>query len=82
MCILCCFPSDSRFIALCFAFSHQDKLGPFCRSAADCAVVLDAIRGKDPDDFLSRNIGLDNPFSVDVTKLTVGYLDDAEMEVN
>ncbi|KAL2554843.1 Amidase family protein [Forsythia ovata] len=31
-----------------------DKLGPFCRSAADCAVVLDCIRGKDPDDLSSR----------------------------
>ncbi|CAL5361716.1 unnamed protein product [Camellia sinensis] len=58
-----------------------DKLGPFCRSAVDCTVVLDAIRGKDPGDLSSRNISLDDPFSVDITKLTVGYLDDAEMEV-
>ncbi|XP_018721331.2 glutamyl-tRNA(Gln) amidotransferase subunit A [Eucalyptus grandis] len=58
-----------------------DKLGPFCRSAADCAIVLDAIRGRDPDDPSSRDIPLDNPFTVDITKLTVGYLDDAEMEV-
>ncbi|KAL7161992.1 hypothetical protein ACSBR2_042465 [Camellia fascicularis] len=58
-----------------------DKLGPFCRSAVDCTVVLDAIRGKDPDDLSSRNISLDDPFSVDIAKLTVGYLDDAEMEV-
>ncbi|KAJ4847921.1 hypothetical protein Tsubulata_047148 [Turnera subulata] len=58
-----------------------DKLGPFCRSATDCSIVLDAIRGKDPDDQSSREIHLDDPFSVDITKLTVGYLDDAEMEV-
>ncbi|KAI8016743.1 Glutamyl-tRNA(Gln) amidotransferase subunit A [Camellia lanceoleosa] len=58
-----------------------DKLGPFCRSAVDCTVVLDAIRGKDPDDLSSRNISLDDPFLVDIAKLTVGYLDDAEMEV-
>ncbi|XP_021905647.1 uncharacterized protein LOC110820477 isoform X2 [Carica papaya] len=58
-----------------------DKLGPFCRSAADCAIVLDAIRGKDPGDLSSRNIPFDNPFSVDITKLRVGYLSDAEMEV-
>ncbi|KAL6996805.1 hypothetical protein U1Q18_006934 [Sarracenia purpurea var. burkii] len=58
-----------------------DKLGPFCRSAVDCTVVLDAIRGKDPDDLSSRNISFNDPFSVDITKLTVGYLDDAEMEV-
>ncbi|XP_075101200.1 uncharacterized protein LOC107773602 isoform X1 [Nicotiana tabacum] len=58
-----------------------DKLGPFCRSAADCAVVLDAILGKDPDDLSSRDIALVDPFSVDITKLTVGYLEDADKEV-
>ncbi|XP_035846194.1 glutamyl-tRNA(Gln) amidotransferase subunit A isoform X1 [Helianthus annuus] len=58
-----------------------DKLGPLCRSAVDCAIVLDVIRGKDPDDLSSRKIFLDDPFSVDITKLTVGYIEDAEMEV-
>ncbi|XP_021829363.1 uncharacterized protein LOC110769643 [Prunus avium] len=58
-----------------------DKLGPFCRSATDCAIILDAIRGKDPDDLSSRDILLGDPFLVDITKLTVGYLEDAEMEV-
>lgn len=60
---------------------YQDKLGPFCRSATDCAVVLDIVRGRDPDDLSSRDSSLDDPFHVDITKLTVGYLDDAEMEV-
>uniref|UniRef100_A0A1D1ZC57 Glutamyl-tRNA(Gln) amidotransferase subunit A n=1 Tax=Anthurium amnicola TaxID=1678845 RepID=A0A1D1ZC57_9ARAE len=58
-----------------------DKLGPFCRTATDCAVILDFIRGKDPHDLSSRDIFLEDPFSVDITKLTVGYLKDAEMEV-
>lgn len=58
-----------------------DKLGPFCRCAADCAVVLDCIRGKDPDDLSSRDIPFNDPFAVDITKLTVGYLEDAEMDV-
>ncbi|XP_034708524.1 glutamyl-tRNA(Gln) amidotransferase subunit A-like [Vitis riparia] len=58
-----------------------DKIGPFCRSAADCTIILDAILGKDPDDPSSKDISLDDPFSVDITNLTVGYLDDAEMEV-
>ncbi|XVE56473.1 hypothetical protein DITRI_Ditri04bG0013000 [Diplodiscus trichospermus] len=58
-----------------------DKLGPFCRYAMDCAVILDAIRGKDPDDYSSRDIFFDDPFSVDITKLTVGYLEDADKEV-
>lgn len=59
----------------------QDKLGPFCRSAADCAIILDTIRGKDPDDASSRDISFGDPFSVDIKKLRVGYLDDAEKEV-
>ncbi|CAN4088657.1 unnamed protein product [Withania somnifera] len=58
-----------------------DKLGPFCRNSVDCVIVLDAIQGKDPDDVSSRDIPFSDPFSVDVTKLTVGYLEDAEMEV-
>ncbi|GMJ00149.1 hypothetical protein like AT5G07360 [Hibiscus trionum] len=58
-----------------------DKLGPFCRYAADCAVILDSIRGKDPDDSSSRDIPFGDPFSIDITKLTVGYLEDADMEV-
>ncbi|PKU63168.1 uncharacterized protein LOC110094661 [Dendrobium catenatum] len=58
-----------------------DKLGPFCRSAVDCAIVIDAIRGADPEDLSSRHVPLDDPFSVDIKKLTVGYLEDAEMEV-
>ena len=58
-----------------------DKLGPFCRSAEDCAIVLDIIRGRDPHDHSSKVSSLDDPFHVDITKLTVGYLDDAEMEV-
>ncbi|KAF7024417.1 hypothetical protein CFC21_036779 [Triticum aestivum] len=58
-----------------------DKLGPFCRSATDCAIVLDAIRGADAGDPSSREIALEDPFHVDITKFTVGYLDSAEMEV-
>nr|CAB3489937.1 unnamed protein product [Digitaria exilis] len=58
-----------------------DKLGPFCRSAVDCAIVLDIICGKDSGDPSSREVALGDPFHVDITKLTVGYLDDAEMEV-
>lgn len=58
-----------------------DKLGPFCRSSTDCAVILDAIQGKDPDDLSSRDLFLKDPLSIDITKLTVGYLEDADMEV-
>ncbi|KAK1643811.1 hypothetical protein QYE76_061616 [Lolium multiflorum] len=58
-----------------------DKLGPICRTAVDCAIVLDTIRGTDAGDPSSREIALEDPFHVDITELTIGYLDSAEMEV-
>uniref|UniRef100_A0A0R0IPX4 Amidase domain-containing protein n=1 Tax=Glycine max TaxID=3847 RepID=A0A0R0IPX4_SOYBN len=58
-----------------------DKIGPFCRSATDCAIILDIVGGKDLDDPSSKHSSLDDRFLVDITKLTVGYLDDAEMEM-
>jgi Asp-tRNA(Asn)/Glu-tRNA(Gln) amidotransferase A subunit family amidase len=51
----------------------QDTVGPMCRSAEDCALVLDAISGVDGKD----NTVVDVPFnwdaSSDVTRLRVGY---------
>ena len=52
----------------------MDKIGPMCRAAEDCALVLDAIQGPDGRD----NTVLDVPFNwdatADVTRLRVGYL--------
>lgn len=52
----------------------MDKVGPICRAAEDCAVVLNAIYG--PDGFDMSVI--DKPFdwhpAVDVRKIRVGYL--------
>lgn len=52
----------------------QDTVGPMCRSAEDCALVLHAIHGPDGRD----NSVLDAPFNwdatTDVTRLRVGYL--------
>lgn len=95
--ILSCNPLDTimLWIFLCYDvaisipkeilsvwFVHQDKLGPFCRSAVDCAVILDIIRGRDPDDPSSKDMPFEDPFTVDITKLTVGYLVDAESDVS
>lgn len=52
-----------------------------CRSASDCAILIDAIRGKDENDLSSRDVALQDPFQVDISKLTVGYLESADMEV-
>ena len=55
----------------------MDKLGPMARSALDCALVYDVIRGEHAGDPAS----LDVPFSfdpaMDVTDLRVGVLEEA-----
>ena len=62
----------SRYGAMTLAWS-MDKIGPMCRAAEDCALVLDAIQGPDGQD----NTVLDVPFnwdaSSDLTQLKVGY---------
>ena len=63
----------SRYGAMALSWS-MDKIGPMCRAAEDCALVLDAIQGPDGRD----NTVLDVPFNwdatADVTRLRVGYL--------
>ena len=71
----------SRYGAMALSFS-MDKIGPLCRTAEDCAVVLHAIAGPDGRD----NTVLDVPFAWDaardVRKLRVGYLKaDIEREI-
>jgi len=48
----------SRYGAMALSWT-MDKLGPMCRSAVDCGLVLNAIAGRDPLDPTS----LDTPFT-------------------
>jgi len=63
----------SRCGAMTLAWT-QDTIGPMCRSAEDCALVFEAIRGPDGRD----NTIIDAPFNWDalgdVRKLRVGYM--------
>jgi Asp-tRNA(Asn)/Glu-tRNA(Gln) amidotransferase A subunit family amidase len=63
----------SRYGAMALSWT-MDKLGPLCRTAEDCALVLKAINGPDGKD----NHVIDAPFDWDVTrnvtKLKVGYV--------
>ncbi len=63
----------SRYGAMALSWT-MDKLGPLCRTAEDCALVLKAIIGPDGKD----NHVIDAPFdwdvTRDVTKLQVGYV--------
>ena len=63
----------SRYGAMALSWT-MDKIGPLCRSAEDCALVLNAIYGPDGKD----NSVVDVPFNWDATadarNLSVGYL--------
>jgi Asp-tRNA(Asn)/Glu-tRNA(Gln) amidotransferase A subunit family amidase len=71
----------SRYGAMALSWT-MDKIGPLCRTAEDCAVILHSIQGPDGRD----NSVIDVPFawdaSRDVRKLRVGYLkSDVEKEI-
>lgn len=58
-------------MALCWSL---DKIGPICRTAEDCALVLHAINGADPGDASS----VDEPMAFDagrrLSEMRVGYV--------
>ena len=51
----------------------MDKLGPICRSAEDCALVLDAIHGPDGQDRSAISAAFNYDASVKPSALRVGY---------
>ena len=55
----------------------MDKVGPICRSATDCAIVFDAIRGPDPCDRALVNAGFAYPGRADLSELRIGYFKSA-----
>ena len=63
----------SRQGAMALSWS-MDKIGPICRSAFDCALVFDAIRGPDGIDHHVRNAAFNYSGKTDIKKLKVGYL--------
>ncbi len=52
----------------------MDKLGPICRTVEDCALVLDAIYGRDGKDRTVQPAAFNWDASLDWRKLRVGYL--------
>jgi Asp-tRNA(Asn)/Glu-tRNA(Gln) amidotransferase A subunit family amidase len=55
----------------------MDKVGPICRSAKDCAIVFDAIRGSDKADKTVLDAGFTWPGEVDLSSLKIGYFKSA-----
>lgn len=66
----------SRHGAMALAWT-QDVVGPMCRSAEDCALVLSAIHGPDDHDNSLLNIPFQWDAARSVRSLRVGYLRDA-----
>ena len=59
----------------------QDRLGPMCRYAEDCALVMSVIAKPDGKDLSVSEIPFNWNAHLDVHKLRVGYLKDAFDEV-
>ncbi len=52
----------------------MDKVGPLARSAEDCAIVFEVIRGKDATDKTLIEEGFDFNPNLDIRSLKIGYL--------
>lgn len=66
----------SRYGVMALSWT-QDRLGPMCRSAEDCAVVLHAIAVQDGRDLSVGDIPFNWDASFDWRELKVGYLPQA-----
>jgi aspartyl-tRNA(Asn)/glutamyl-tRNA(Gln) amidotransferase subunit A len=64
----------SRYGAMALSWT-LDKIGPLCRSAEDCGLVLEAIAGADPDDPSSahKNFYYTPQFARDLKDVRVGF---------
>jgi Asp-tRNA(Asn)/Glu-tRNA(Gln) amidotransferase A subunit family amidase len=63
----------SRYGAMALSWS-MDKIGPICRSAEDCALVLKAIYGPDGKDLTVVNLPFNWDPSLDLENIRIGYL--------
>ena len=66
----------SRHGAMALSWT-MDKLGPLCRSAEDCALVLNAIGGADGKDPTARDVAFDWDVDSSLGNLRIGYLKSA-----
>ena len=65
----------SRYGCMALSWS-MDKPGPICRSATGCAMVFDAIRGRDELDRTTIDAAFNYISDPDLTTLKIGYLED------
>jgi len=69
----------SRYGVMALSWT-QDRLGPMCRSAEDCALVMSAIARPDGRDMSVADIPFNWTPQSDIRKLRVGYLETAFAE--
>lgn len=62
----------SRYGAMALSWS-MDKIGPICRSAEDCAMVFDIIRGSDGLDLSIHDAAFNYNARRDIKSLRIGY---------
>ncbi len=63
----------SRYGAMALSWS-MDKIGPIARSALDCAMVFETIRGSDGIDPNVRDAAFNYSSKTDLKKLKIGYI--------
>lgn len=66
----------SRYGVMALSWT-QDRLGPLCRYAEDCAVVMSAIARPDNRDLSVSDIPFNYNAHLDLKKLRIGYLEGA-----
>jgi Asp-tRNA(Asn)/Glu-tRNA(Gln) amidotransferase A subunit family amidase len=70
------FGRSSRYGGMVLSWS-QDRVGPFCRSVEDCAVVMSAIAGPDGRDLTVADLPFNWDHRRDARKLRIGYIKQA-----
>lgn len=63
----------SRYGVMALSWT-QDRLGPICRYAEDCAIVMQAIAKPDGRDMSVSDVPFNWDASLDIKKLRVGYI--------
>ena len=64
----------SRFGVMALSWT-QDRLGPMCRYAEDCAIVMNAVAKQDHKDLSVTDVPFNwNATAIDIKKLRIGYI--------
>jgi Asp-tRNA(Asn)/Glu-tRNA(Gln) amidotransferase A subunit family amidase len=70
----------SRYGVMALSWT-QDRLGPICRHAEDCAIVMQAIAKPDGRDMSVSDIPFNYNAQLDIRKLRVGYIKESFDEI-